>query len=49
MDEGAIENLRSAAEALGHGDPGPFAALFAADAEWRGVSNGHLWWKQTPS
>jgi ketosteroid isomerase-like protein len=44
-----IEKLRAAAEALERGDPGPFASLFAEDAEWRGVSSGHLWWKRTPS
>jgi ketosteroid isomerase-like protein len=44
-----IEELRAAAEALEGGDPGPFASLFADDAEWRGVPHGHLWWKHTPS
>jgi ketosteroid isomerase-like protein len=44
-----IDELQAAAEALSNGDPAPFAALFADDAEWRGVSHGHLWWKQTPS
>jgi hypothetical protein len=44
-----IEELRAAAAALEAGDPGPFAALFADDAEWRGVSHGSLWWKRTPS
>jgi ketosteroid isomerase-like protein len=49
MEQGVIEQLRAAAEALGRGDPEPFASLFALDAEWRGVSAGHLWWKRTPS
>jgi hypothetical protein len=44
-----IEQLQAAAEALGQGDPGPFASLIAEDAEWRGVSRGRLWWKGTPS
>jgi ketosteroid isomerase-like protein len=44
-----IENLRAAAEALSLGNPEPFAALFADDAEWRGVTTGHLWWKRAPS
>ncbi len=44
-----IDQLRAAAEALNGGDPGPFAALLAPEAEWRGVPFGHLWWKQTPS
>jgi ketosteroid isomerase-like protein len=44
-----IDQLRAAAEALGHGDPEPFVSLFAEDAEWRGPSRGHLWWKHTPS
>jgi ketosteroid isomerase-like protein len=44
-----IDELRAAAEALNRGDPGPFAALIADDCEWRGVSDGHLWWKRTPS
>jgi len=44
-----LDELRTAAEALNEGDPGPFASLFAPDAEWRGVSHGRLWWKRTPS
>jgi ketosteroid isomerase-like protein len=44
-----IDELRAAAEALARGDPGPFTSLLAEDAEWRGVSYGHLWWKRTPS
>jgi ketosteroid isomerase-like protein len=44
-----IDELRAAADALENGDPGPLAALFADDAEWRGVSYGHLLWKHTPS
>ena len=44
-----IDQLRTAAEALNQGDPEPFAALIAADNEWRGVSAGHLWWKTTPA
>jgi hypothetical protein len=49
MDEELIERLRSAADALGRGDPGPFAAMLADDAEWRGITHGHLWWKHAPS
>jgi SnoaL-like domain len=44
-----IEDLRTAADALNEGNPEPFAALMAEDSEWRGVSSGHLWWKQTPA
>jgi ketosteroid isomerase-like protein len=44
-----IDQLRAAAEALNQGDSEPFAALFAEDAEWRGVAHGFLWWKRTPS
>jgi hypothetical protein len=44
-----IEQLRAAADALNNGDPEPFASLFAKEAEWRGISSGHLWWKHTPS
>jgi ketosteroid isomerase-like protein len=44
-----IDQLRAAAEALGRGDPEPFASLMAEGSEWRGVSHGRLWWKQTPS
>lgn len=43
-----LDDLRRAAAALNEGDPEPFAALFAEDTEWRGVSHGVLWWKQTP-
>lgn len=49
MIPAVIDELRAAAEALNRGDPGPFAALIADDCEWRGVPNGHLWWKRTPS
>jgi ketosteroid isomerase-like protein len=44
-----IDRLRAAAEALTRGDPDPFASLLAEDAEWRGISHGHLWRKETPS
>jgi ketosteroid isomerase-like protein len=44
-----IDELRAAADALNRGDPAPLASLFAEDAEWRGVSDGHLWWKHAPS
>jgi len=44
-----IDQLRVAAEALGRGDPEPFVALIAEGNEWRGISRGHLWWKQTPT
>jgi ketosteroid isomerase-like protein len=46
---GVIDQLRLATQALNKSDPEPFASLFAEDAEWRGVSHGHLWWKRTPS
>jgi len=44
-----IDQLRAAAEALNRGNPEPSASLFAEDAEWRGISRGHLWWKRTPA
>lgn len=44
-----IDQLQAAAEALNEGDPEPFASLLAEDSEWRGISRGHLWWKQTPA
>ena len=44
-----IDRIRAAVEALAAGDAEPFASLFAEDAEWRGVTRGHLWWRQTPS
>jgi ketosteroid isomerase-like protein len=44
-----IEELRAAVAALNEGDPEPFASLFEADAEWRGVSRGFLWWRNAPS
>lgn len=44
-----LDELRAAAEALNQGNPEPFASLLAEDAEWRGISHGHLWWKRTPS
>jgi ketosteroid isomerase-like protein len=44
-----IEQLRAAADALNEGDPEPFASLMADGSEWRGIPQGHLWWKQTPA
>jgi hypothetical protein len=44
-----IDRLQAAVEALNQGDPGPFASLFEADAEWRGVSRGFAWWRNAPS
>jgi hypothetical protein len=44
-----LDELRAAAEAINQGYPEPFASLFADDAEWRGISHGHLWWKRTTS
>lgn len=44
-----IEKLRAATDALGRGDPGPFASLFAEDAEWRGIPRGFFLWRHTPS
>jgi hypothetical protein len=44
-----IEQLRAAAEALNRGDPEPLVALIAEENDWRGVSRGRLWWKQTPT
>ena len=44
-----IDQLRAAADALNQGNPEPFAALIAHDAEWHGVPHGFLWWKRTPS
>jgi ketosteroid isomerase-like protein len=49
VDDATIDRLREAVDALSEGDPSPFASMFADDAEWRGVSFGHLWWKRTPS
>jgi hypothetical protein len=39
-----IDQLRAATDALNEGNPEPFAALMAADSEWRGVPHGHLRW-----
>jgi ketosteroid isomerase-like protein len=49
MIRDVIDELRVAAEALSQGDPEPFAALIAEECEWRGIPQGHLWWKRTPS
>jgi len=49
MDDAVIAQLRAAADALNAGNPDPFASMLADDAEWRGISHGHLWWKRTPS
>lgn len=44
-----IDQLREAAEALNRGDPNPFAALFADNAEWRGTPRGFFLWRHAPS
>jgi ketosteroid isomerase-like protein len=49
VEDAMIDQLRRAAEALNNGDAGPFASLFADDAEWRGLAHGRLWWKHVPS
>jgi hypothetical protein len=43
-----IGQLRAAADALNAGDPTPLVALMDDDVDWRGVSRGFLWWKDTP-
>jgi hypothetical protein len=49
VDPIVLDQLRAATQELNEGNPDAFAALFAENAEWRGVSHGHLWWKRTPS
>lgn len=49
VDDAMIARLRDAAVALNEGDPDPFLSLLASDAEWRGLADGHLWWKRVPS
>lgn len=49
VDDAMIAQLQAAAAALNEGDPGPLASMFADDAEWRGLPQGRLWWKRTPS
>lgn len=44
-----IEELRLAVDALTTGNAEPFLALIDEDSEWRGITSGHLWWKQAPS
>ena len=44
-----VNQLLAAFDARSKGDPEPLVALFAENAEWRGISRGHLWWKRTPS
>lgn len=44
-----IDELRAAVDAFNRGDAEPFLALIGEDSEWRGITHGHLWWKQAPS
>jgi hypothetical protein len=44
-----IDELRTAVDALNQGDAEPFLALIDEGSEWRGITSGHLWWKQAPS
>ena len=44
-----IDQLRAATDSLNEWNPEPFAPLLTDDAEWGGVSHGHLWWKHTPA
>jgi ketosteroid isomerase-like protein len=48
MDE-LLPGLTEALEAMNRGDVGPAVALLDTDVDWRGRSDGHLWWKHTPS
>jgi ketosteroid isomerase-like protein len=44
-----LPGLTEALEAMNRGDVGPAVALLDSDVDWRGRSDGHLWWKHTPS
>ena len=44
-----MDELRAAVNAFNNGDVEPFVALIDEKMEWRGIANGHLWWKRTPS
>jgi ketosteroid isomerase-like protein len=48
MDD-LLPGLSEALEAMNRGDVGPAVALLDPDVDWRGRSQGHLWWKHTPS
>ena len=44
-----IDELRLAVDALNEGNAEPFIALIDESSEWRGITSGHLWWRQAPS
>ena len=44
-----IGRLQDATAAFNDGDVDPLVALLHPDLDWRGITRGHLWWKQTPS
>ena len=40
--------MQQAVAALGRGDVEPVVALMDADVDWRGPTQGHLWWRTAP-
>ena len=48
MDE-ILPGLSAALQAMNRGDVEPAVALLDPDVDWRGRSQGHLWWRHTPS
>ena len=49
MHNDLVARLHDATTAFDDGDVEPFVALLHPDLDWRGVEQGHLWWKRTPN
>jgi ketosteroid isomerase-like protein len=44
-----LPGLADALEAMNRGDVEPAVALLDPNVDWRGRSEGHLWWRRMPS
>jgi hypothetical protein len=45
----ALDTIRAAYDALGHGDVEPLVSLMDETMEWRGRSRGWQFWRPPPS
>jgi ketosteroid isomerase-like protein len=45
----SADTIRSAYEALGHGNPEPLVSLMSEDVEWRGRKRSWRFWEPVPS
>jgi ketosteroid isomerase-like protein len=49
MSANDAARVQSAFDAAVGGDVEPLVSMLHPSLEWRGVTRGHLWWRNTPS